>query len=70
MDYPTYLANGWQIGSGPIEAACKTVINRRLNGAGMRWSADGTNHLATLRACSLSEPQRWTSFWNASYLQN
>lgn len=69
MDYPTYLSNGWQIGSGPIEAACKTVINRRLNGTGMRWSAAGTNHLAALRACYLSEPKRWNSFWNASYLQ-
>lgn len=70
MDYPTYLANGWHIGSGPIEAACKTVINRRLNGTGMRWSEDGTNHMAALRACYLSQPQRWQSFWNASYLQN
>ncbi|WP_143393724.1 hypothetical protein [Fimbriiglobus ruber] len=26
MDYPHYLAQGWQIGSGPVESACKTVI--------------------------------------------
>ena len=25
MDYPTYVAKGWQIGSGPVESACKTV---------------------------------------------
>ena len=41
MDYPTYRANGWQIGSGPVESACKTVIGQRLKGGGMRWGEDG-----------------------------
>lgn len=70
MDYPRYLAAGWHIGSGPIEAACKTVIGARMKGAGMRWGAEGTHAVAALRACYLSEPARWDSFWNASYLQN
>jgi len=70
MDYPRYLAAGWQIGSGPIEAACKTVIGARMKGAGMRWGTDGTHTIASLRACYLSEPARWDAFWNASYLQN
>lgn len=70
MDYPRYLAAGWHIGSGPIEAACKTVIGARMKGAGMRWSTHGTNTVAALRACHLSEPTRWDDFWNASYLQN
>ena len=30
MDYPTYVKNGWQIGSGVIESACKTVVCRRM----------------------------------------
>jgi hypothetical protein len=38
MDYPRYLAHGWQIGSGPVESACKTVVGQRLKGAGMRWA--------------------------------
>lgn len=70
MDYPYYLAAGWHIGSGPIEAACKTVIGARMKGAGMRWGTDGTHTVAALRACYLSEPARWDAFWNASYLQN
>ncbi|OHB76332.1 MAG: hypothetical protein A2W31_18555, partial [Planctomycetes bacterium RBG_16_64_10] len=37
MDYPDYRAKGWRIGSGPIEAACKTVIGARMKGTGMRW---------------------------------
>ena len=35
MDYPTYVANGWSIGSGSVESACKTVVNQRLKLAGM-----------------------------------
>jgi hypothetical protein len=36
MDYPRYQANGWLIGSGHVEAACKAVIGQRLEGTGMR----------------------------------
>jgi len=70
MDYPCYRAKGWRIGSGPIEAACKTVIGSRMKGAGMRWKPPATDAIATLRAAYLSQPQRWDAFWQASYLQN
>ena len=40
-DYPRYQAEGWQIGSGHIEAACKTVVNQRLKQSGMHWGGDG-----------------------------
>jgi hypothetical protein len=30
MDYPRYVAAGWHIGSGPVESACKTVVNNRV----------------------------------------
>jgi len=64
MDYPRYLANGWQIGSGPVESACKTVVNARLCGSGMRWGSPGTDALCHLRALYLSEPTQWESFWH------
>lgn len=70
MDYPFYRAKGWRIGSGPIEAACKTVIGSRMKGAGMRWKPPGTDAIAVLRATYLSEPKRWDDFWQASYLHN
>lgn len=70
MDYPRYRAKGWRIGSGPIEAACKIVIGARMKGAGMRWKPPATDAIATLRAAYLSQPKRWDSFWQASYLQN
>jgi hypothetical protein len=64
MDYPHYQAQGWHIGSGPIESACKTVVNRRLCGGGMRWREPGTDALCHLRALYRSEHSQWTAFWN------
>jgi hypothetical protein len=63
MDYPRYIANGWQIGSGPVESACKTVVANRLKGSGMRWGEDGSDALCHLRALYLSQPGQWESFW-------
>jgi hypothetical protein len=63
MDYPTYLARGWMIGSGPVEAACKLVIGARLKGSGMRWRNTGSDSLCHLRALFLSQPGQWESFW-------
>jgi hypothetical protein len=63
MDYPRYVANGWQIGSGPVESACKTVVANRLKGSGMRWGSDGSDAVCHLRALYLSEPGQWESFW-------
>jgi ribosomal protein L34E len=61
MDYPTYLALKLPIGSGAIESACKTLIEEREKGAGMRWSQQGAQAVATLRA--LHRSGRWDSFW-------
>lgn len=63
MDYPTYLARGWQIGSGPVESACKRVVNLRLKGPGMRWGSPGADAICHLRALFLSEPTQWDAFW-------
>jgi hypothetical protein len=64
MDYPRYVANGWQIGSGPVESACKTVVGNRLKGGGMRWGAAGSDAVCHLRGLYLSEPTCWETFWN------
>jgi hypothetical protein len=66
MDYPTYRANGWAIGSGAVESACKTVVGQRLKQAGMRWREYGTDTICHLRALFKSEPCQWQSFWNRS----
>jgi hypothetical protein len=64
MDYPAYQAKGWQIGSGPVESACKTVIGLRMKGGGMRWGEDGADAVAHLRALFRSEKGQWEGFWS------
>lgn len=69
MDYPTYVRNGWQIGSGRAESACNSVIRCRLKGPGMRWRKFGTNSLGHLRALLKSEPSAWRHFWSREKTQ-
>jgi len=64
MDYPTYEANGWFIGSGAVESACKTVVGQRLKGAGMRWSERGGDALCHVRALYRGELGQWPAFWH------
>lgn len=66
MDYPMYVARGWQIGSGPVESACKTVVGNRLKGGGMRWGQDGSDAVAHLRGVYLSEPACWQALWQSA----
>jgi hypothetical protein len=63
MEYPEYQAEGWQIGSGVVESACKTVVAQRLKGAGMRWGEDGAHALCHMRALYRSEKGQWEAFW-------
>jgi hypothetical protein len=64
MNYPEYLRQGWQIGSGAVESACKRVINARLNMGGMRWGEEGGDALAHLRALWCSDADQWDTFWS------
>jgi hypothetical protein len=70
MEYPEYLAEGWNIGSGAVESACKTVVGQRLKLAGMRWGEDGADALCHLRALYRSDPGQWEAFWNRHYTPN
>jgi hypothetical protein len=63
MDYPRYRANGWLIGSGHVESACKGVVGQRLKGSGMRWSEAGADAVCHLRALFKSEKGQWDAFW-------
>ncbi len=66
MDYPSYVASGWQIGSGHIEAACKSVVNERLKRSGMRWGEDGADAVCHLRALFKGDAEQWEEFWAGS----
>lgn len=54
MNYPQYLAKGLLIGSGAIESAHRTVLQRRMKLAGQRWSKKGASHMIKLRTLKMS----------------
>jgi len=62
MDYARHLAENLPIGSGVVEAACKTLVKQRLCGAGMRWKHQGAKIVLCLRALVRSTG-RWAQFW-------
>jgi hypothetical protein len=61
-DYPSYRAHGWDIGSGPTEAACK-IVGARLKGSGMRWFERGAAEVAPLRALYQTGTKAWDAFF-------
>jgi hypothetical protein len=67
MEYPEYQAEGWHIGSGVVESACKTVVGQRLKGPGMRWGEEGAHALCHVRALYRSEKGQWQAFWDHQF---
>jgi hypothetical protein len=61
MRYAEFRTRGLPIGSGPVEAACKTLVKTRMGRSGMRWSREGGQHILHLRTYNKSD--RWDSFW-------
>ncbi len=61
MRYDAFRAKGFFVGSGVIEAGCKTVIGARLKASGMFWSEKGANAIIALRCCICS--RRFEQFW-------
>ena len=55
MKYKTFLQNGYLIGSGAIESAHRNVIQQRMKLSGQRWSKDGAQRIANIRACKKSK---------------
>lgn len=60
LDYPTALANHWDIGSGPTEATCKT-LTLRLKRPGMKWDRDNAAGMMNLLA--MRESGQWKAYW-------
>lgn len=57
LDYPCFRAQGYHIGSGLAESACKRLVGQRAKGPGMHWTVPGAQAIGTLRATYLSD--RW-----------
>ena len=60
MSYDAYLKNGWPIGTGVIEGACRHLIKDRFELSGMRWTVSGAESLLNLR--SIAENDDWERF--------
>jgi len=63
LDYPAFIARRFPIGSGAVESSCKSLVQARTKGAGMRWSAAGAQQVVSLRA--LHRSGRWDAFWQS-----
>lgn len=61
MRYGTFRRKGFFIGSGVVEAGCKTIIGARCKQSGMFWSRPGARHLLALRCIGSS--RRLDQFW-------
>lgn len=61
MRYAEFRHLGMFVGSGVLEAGCRTVIGQRLKQSGMHWSVKGANNIIALRCSLLSN--RWEDFW-------
>jgi len=57
MDYPKYIKQGLLIGSGAIEAAHRTISQKRLKQSGQRWSKIGAQNVLNLRV--INKSNRW-----------
>lgn len=63
MRYADFRSQSLFVGSGVVEAGCKTAIGHRLKQSGMQWTIRGANDIIALRCLQLSG--RWEEFWEA-----
>ena len=61
MRYPKFRRQHLFVGSGVIEAGCKTVIGARFKRCGMFWTVRGANDILALRCCHLNG--RFEDYW-------
>lgn len=62
LDYPRFIEQEYEIGSGPTEAFCKTLTSR-LKGPGMRW--DKHNAESIMALASVRSSHLWQTYWQA-----
>ena len=62
MQYPAFREQGLFVGSGVIEAGCKSIVGARLKQSGMFWTVRGANAIIALRCCRFN--RRFEDFWD------
>lgn len=63
MSYASNLEMKLPIGSGVVEAACKTLVKQRFSKSGCRWTRNTVDNLLMSRALIMTSG-RWNQFWN------
>jgi hypothetical protein len=63
MRYPKFRQQGLFVGSGVIEAGCKTLIATRLKRSGMFWTVRGANAVIAVRCCRHS--REFDDYWES-----
>jgi hypothetical protein len=63
MRYPLFRSRGFFVGTGVMEAACKTIIGGRLKRSGMFWTVRGANSIIALRCCRQSG--KFEEYWES-----
>jgi hypothetical protein len=66
MRYPEFRRQHLFVGTGVIEAGCKTVIGSRCKQSGMFWTVRGANAILALRCCQLNG--RFEDYWETRHL--
>ena len=66
MRYHWFRQCGLFVGSGVVEASCKTVIGQRLKQSGMHWTTGGADAIIALRS---NEASRWEAICNTRHTQ-
>ena len=61
MNYPLLRKQHLFVGSGVIEAGCKSVVGHRLKQSEMFWTVNGANSILALRCCHLNA--RFEDYW-------
>jgi hypothetical protein len=64
MNYPDFRRRGLFVGSGVIEAGCKSIVGQRLKQSGMFWTVTGTNNIIALRCARHNG--RFEDYWEAT----
>ena len=65
LQYPTFRAGGYPLGSGAVESECKTLVGGRLKHGGQRWKDSGANAVLAVRCALFSD--RWLDVWPMIY---
>lgn len=61
MQYDVFLEQGYPIGTGVVEGACRNLVRDRMELVGMHWTQEGAEAILALRAIKLNGD--WEPFW-------